>query len=231
VVYQGADGEREEPDMRRIAVVMALAVVGLALVPSTASAKGADEATIKGPGLAAPINFHTTGGNYEGGGKLGRLMEETGVFPAMYETYPYVMKTEAPKGEMGPAFTIVWHMPDGGKGSNVRQLFYPYAEGGPYTFMAPGQPIEGGSETTGGWYAASSRLVSMLRPEGLPTRTELIALAKTEGSHEGAVAGSEAATRTSDVPWQWLLLALMLAGLAFLALSIRRRRPSAMTVR
>jgi hypothetical protein len=200
---------------------------GLALVPSTASAKGADKATIKGPGLAAPLSFGSRGGGrFEGGGKLGRLMEETGVFPAMYESYPYTMRSEAPKAEMGAAFTIVWHMPDGGKGTYVRQLLYPYAEGGPFTYMAPGQPIEGGDAGTfGGWYSAPTSLVSMLKAEGLPTRTELIALSKTKGTDEAAAAASEGATasRAASIPWQWLLLALMSAGLAFLAL----KRPAA----
>jgi hypothetical protein len=50
----------------------------------------------------------------------------------------------------------------------LKQDIYPYAPGGPVTYMKPGQKFFGTEETRGGWFKAAPVLKDTLVSAGLP---------------------------------------------------------------
>jgi hypothetical protein len=52
--------------------------------------------------------------------------------------------------------------------ATLEQELYPYAAGGPVTFMRPGQAFWGDQRTVGGWYRGTPDLKAMLIKAGLP---------------------------------------------------------------
>ena len=79
----------------------------------------------------------------------------------------------APTTRRGPRYTITWTFPNGDGGEDlVRQSVWPYAAGGPVTFMAPGQKVLDGT-SKGGWYRAGDNLRQDLVTLGLPDRQPL----------------------------------------------------------
>src|SRR5918998_3065584 len=91
----------------RICLAAALALL---LVPASAVAKGASAGTITGPGLAEPIELTGVG---EGGsvGTLGRVAEEAGFYPAVFQTTPNPMLAKAPTSDLGPRYVVEYVMP------------------------------------------------------------------------------------------------------------------------
>jgi hypothetical protein len=172
----------------------------------------------------APIVFR---GNGDPGGnsKLGRLTDETGIFPSMYESFPDPMTEERPPGELGPYFVISWRVPGEGQAVVIKQKLYPYADAGPYTFVAAGQKTaEAGYPTTGGWFRAPDGLVAMLQAEGLPTRAEIPALPSSGDAAATGTAGTAAASDTWSTVLSLGLLGLILALLAGVLLKMRPQK-------
>lgn len=142
-----------------------LAGVALALLlPATASAKGASEATIRGPGLDSPLTLRG-----EGGMELGSLADRAGLYPALFGLSPDPMLRSRPSGKLGPKYTITWIVPGPHQVDRLRQYLYPYAVGGPVTYMPSGQRVYE-QRTRGGWYRASIGLRDQLIDAGLPAR-------------------------------------------------------------
>ena len=147
--------------MKRLLFILAL--VALAL-PATALAKGPSEAKITGPGLAKAITI--TGTETEGS-PLMDLAEAAGFFPAAFGQTPNPMTSTAPKGNLGPKYSIEYIVPgpDGGN-QTIRQDAYPYATPYSVTYMKAGQAIFD-MKTYGGWFV-DSRLKGILVAHGLP---------------------------------------------------------------
>jgi hypothetical protein len=140
-------------------------VVAILLVPATAHAKGPDSATIEGAGLAAPI---AVDGNH-GGSSFTDLREEAGFMPAAFRETPDPMMRSAPTSELGPKLVITWRVPAGEAPiSSIRQDVYPFADGGPLVYTAPGQPFLQTEHTYGGWYRALPALTASLERLGVP---------------------------------------------------------------
>jgi hypothetical protein len=140
-----------------------LACIALALtLPATASAKGASEATIDGPGIDAL----TLGKGEE---NLMYLAESAGLFPALFGQSPDPMLSGRPSGKLGARYTITWIMPGPETVHRIRQDVYPYAAGGPVTYMRSGQRIFH-DRSRGGWFRASIGLRDQLVDAGLPAR-------------------------------------------------------------
>jgi hypothetical protein len=161
--------------MRRVLALFVLALL-LAAVPTAAQAKGASAATISGGGPGGlpggPIDLEGDG-EPGAGTDLSELAEASGVFALLFEDSPVADLDAAPPGERGPRYTVTWTFPDGDGGEDkVRQSVWPYAAGGPITFMATGQPVLG-TTTDGGWYRASDDLRQQLIGLGLPDRQPL----------------------------------------------------------
>lgn len=198
----------------RTCALLVLAAAAL-LVPASAVAKGASEAEIEGPGLDAPIVIDRKGGEPEMGGEIGQLARDTGFFPAAFGQQPSPMLPGRPEGDLGERYTISWVMPDYDGQSSVRQDLYPYAPGGPVTYMKPGQKIFPGHTTVGGWFRGQEVLKDRLVEEGLPANPP------------GGSAGDDGFWGSLDVVAVVLAAALAAIGGASLLLLRRRPRPSA----
>ena len=146
--------------MKRLLLVLTLAMLAL---PATALAKGPSEARITGPGLEKAIVIK---GQETDGSPIMELADVTGFFPAAFGQSPNPMTTAAPKGTLGPKYSIDYTVP-GGEGSifKIHQDAYPYATPGA-THMASGQSIFD-MTTHGGWFV-DSRLKEVLVAHGLP---------------------------------------------------------------
>jgi hypothetical protein len=160
---------------RRVLAMLVLALL-LAAVPTAAQAKGASAASISGGGPGGlpggPIDLNGDG-EPGSGTDLANLAEASGVFALLFEDGPGGELATPPAGGRGPRYTITWTFPNGAGGADkVRQSVWPYAAGGPLTFMAPGQPVLD-TTTRGGWYRASDDLRQRLIALGLPRRQPL----------------------------------------------------------
>lgn len=202
----------------RILVVLTCMTLGVvALFGGTAHAKGPSDAEITGPGITTPIAvapdfFHAN------------LIEETGFFAAAFGQEPNPMLATAPRGELGPRFTIAWSLPwsDGGptRVDQLEQDLYPYADGGPVVYTAPGQTFYMSEHTRGGWFRAPATLAARLQLLGVP---ELEAI--TPPAPRATVAPPAEETARAGPP---LLPIGASLGLVFVAtaliLILRRRR-------
>lgn len=147
--------------MKRLLLLLAL--VALAL-PTAAFAKGPDEATITGPGLAKAI---TITGSEEAASPLMAFAEAAGFFPAAFSQEPNPMLPDRPKGDLGPRYKIEYNVPGGdGMSWSISQDLYPYAQPSAVTYMKDGQEIFD-MTTSGGWWTDSS-LKDQLVELGLP---------------------------------------------------------------
>jgi hypothetical protein len=166
--------------MQRRALAMLVLVLALLLaaVPTAAQAKGASAATISGGGPGGlpggPIDMKGDG-EPGSGTNLSNLAEAAGVFALLWEDGQPGALTSAPlpPAQRGARYTITWTFPNGDGGEDqVRQSVWPYAAGGPLTFMATGQKVLDGT-TKGGWYRAGDNLRQLLITLGLPNRAPL----------------------------------------------------------
>jgi hypothetical protein len=164
--------------MRRRALAMLVLALLLAVVPTAAQAKGASAATISGggPGGLPGGPIHLNGDGEPGAGTdLANLAEAAGVFALLWEDGQSGALAAAPTTRRGPRYTITWTFPNGDGGEDqVRQSVWPYAAGGPVTYMATGQKVLDGA-TKGGWYRAGDNLRQDLVTLGLPDRQPLAA--------------------------------------------------------
>ena len=179
----------------------ALAVaLGVALVPSVASAKGPSEASIDGPGLSQTVPLSGD----ETGDALGEIIVSAGFVSAAFGQEPNLMRAERPRGELGPRYVITYVLP-GPTGEDVlRQDVYPYAKPEPVTYTQPGQRFYGTEQTRGGWFVGLRGLKSTLVAAGLPARPP---------------AGGD-----SSFPWPIVGTMTLLGALAAFAYGARIRR-------
>ena len=212
----------------------------LAVVPTAVKAKGATGATISGGGPGGlpggPINLKGDG-EPGSGTNLADLAQAAGVWALLFEDGPGGELASAPAtADRGPRYTITWIFPNGaGTEDKVRQSVWPYAAGGPLTFMASGQPVLDAT-TKGGWFQAADNLRQSLIALGLPSREPLTATspAAPTAPAASAQAGSAPAQAVSDqapaapdpAPAVWPRVAVGLALLLAVAggaLVLRRR--------
>jgi hypothetical protein len=149
--------------MRRSVLIAALLAL---LIPATAAAKGPSEATITGPGISLVTPLVLQGGSESRTTELGVLVSESGFFPQTFGQSPSPLLRSQPKGTLGARYSVTYTVP-GPSTDTLRQDLYPYAPGGPVSFMEPGQRVWD-QTTHGGWYRGSSELRTMLVRAGLP---------------------------------------------------------------
>ena len=146
-----------------VVVVAALAL----LLPAGAAAKGPSEAKITGPGLSVLSPLTISGaGEGDTSSALGVLVEDGGFFAQTFGQSPSPLLRQEP-GSLGPRYLVTYTMP-GTTLATLEQDLYPYAAGGPVTYMRPGQPFWGDQQTVGGWYRGALQLKEMLVRAGLP---------------------------------------------------------------
>jgi hypothetical protein len=190
--------------------VIPLAVVATALaLPAVAAAKGPSEATISGPGLKSPLTIR---GDGEGNPStdLGLLVNESGFFPQTFGQSPNPLLRARPSGLLGTQYTVTYTVP-GPSTDTLRQQLYPYAAGGPVSYMEAGQKIWD-QQTHGGWYRGTAALKARLVAAGLP---------RTDPASQRNSAGSRAGSRRMSIA---LGAGAGIAVAAAALLALRRRR-------
>jgi hypothetical protein len=156
--------------MKRLVLLLASFALASA---GAAEAKGPSSARIEGPGLDKPIRLSGDAeSNNATASPFYRFVQDVGFFPAVFCCQqPNPMLPTAPKGALGPKYTIVYTVPGPeSKLYRVTQRLYPYASGGPLVHTASGQRIFGTMRTSGGWFRAEPTLNSRLVSLGLPAK-------------------------------------------------------------
>jgi hypothetical protein len=202
----------------RTRVVLAIVVVVLALSTGVAAAKGPTGGELTGQGLTAPIPLSGGEGTASGDG----LIMQTGFFAAAFPEVPDPMLDERPAGDLGPKLTITWQLSPAPGADALTQDVYPYAEGGPLTYMAPGQPFYTTEKTRGGWYRATPALVTTLQQLGVPPRAAL--LANTAKPAPPARPARVEPARGTRVPWLPIGASLVFVVAAATSLILLRKR-------
>ena len=166
-------------------IVAALAL----LAPTGAAAKGPSAATITGPGLSSPVSI-TGVGEGDASTDLGLLVTDGGWFRQVFGARgsPGVHLQSAPRG-LGARYVVTYTVPGGSTTSKLEQSLYPYAAGGPVTYMRPGQVFWDTHKTTGGWNRGTAQLKQMLLSAGLP-KSPPPASERTHGRTIGVAAGA-----------------------------------------
>lgn len=200
----------------RVTIAAALGLL-LGLAPSGAQAKGARGADISGPGIERPIRV---GGDAVSGNRLGALAEASGFFTQVYGHEPSALLEGRPEGDLGPLYSVRYAIEPGGQGG-LTQHVYPFAHGGPVTFMAAGQRFWGTETTAGGWVRALPGLRQTLTGIGVPKTFP--ARPATDIAGSGQAPTIEASPGPFAEAWPWVLLAGA-AGLAGTGMLISRRR-------
>ena len=207
--------------------IFLLLAITTALVPSNALAKGASEASVTGPGLAAPLVFTGYGPSNDpadepadAGAGLAKLSTESGIYASIFEEAPGIdnapssgtLAKKAPAGDLGPRYTLTYTFPVSEQEANyIVQHVYPYAERSPLTYTPPGQAIFG-RKVREGWLAAGTGLKDLLVDAGLPIRAPTL----TES------AGANAAS-ARDTKLYLAVFAGLATMIAFSALIWRRK--------
>jgi hypothetical protein len=206
--------------MRRILVVLAIASL-LAALPTAAQAKGASAATISG-GSMDPITLKGEG-EPGSGTELANLADQAGVWALLFEDGPGGELAVAPAGQRGPRYEIAWIFPNGqGTEDTVRQSVWPYAAGGPLTYMASGQPVLDAT-TKGGWFRATDTLRQTLVSLGLPDRKPVAAPAASSPPPAPAPVPAPADPAPAVWPRVAVGVGLLLVVAATAVLVLRRR--------
>jgi hypothetical protein len=213
---------------RRVLTMLALALL-LAAVPTAAQAKGATAATISGggPGGLPGGPIHLKGDGEPGSGTdLANLAEQAGMWSLLFEDgQPANLDTPPPAAMRGPSYTITWTFPNGaGSSDKVRQRVWPYAAGGPVTYLAPGQPVLD-TRTEGGWFRATDSLRLTLIGLGLPKRPALAAAAPAATAAAPAPASPAPAPSPAPAVWPWVAAGVGLLVAVAAVAAARRRNP------
>ena len=219
---------------RRAVLAMLTLALLLAVVPTAAQAKGASGATISGGGSGGlpggPINIKGDG-EPGSGSDLSTLAEEAGMWAVLFEGGQAggVKDAPTPAAQRGPRYTITWTFPNGaGTDDKVRQFVWPYAAGGPVTYLAPGQKVLD-TRTEGGWYKASDVLRTSLIGLGLPDRPALTAPAPASPGSASPASPAQSA-QAGPAPALWPKVAagvglLLVAAVAVVVILRRRATP------
>jgi hypothetical protein len=208
---------------RRLSVALLVPALLLAVAPA-ALAKGANAATIKGPGLERPITLRGLG---EPGTEteLAKLSDQAGLFAAMFgDTGAGQLSDRPPSGDLGPRYTITYAVPGDSATFPVVQDLYPYAAGGPVTHAQAGQRLWGGQQVVGGWFRGPATLLRMLVSLGLPSRSPAgspapASAAPLPPSSAGPVTPVAAGTAGGGAGW-WIGSGAGLGGVLLLVVAV-----------
>jgi hypothetical protein len=219
-----------------IAMVFVLAMTVVVAAPASAKAI-IGEVTISGPGLGGGSG--SLGG---GGGSVMRLEEPAAA--GMWESgllddrkQDSVSDLGVAVGELGPQYRLTYRF-DFGPGNPeqvVRQVLYPYAEGGPVTYTPPGQRQTGAEDLTGmgfdmpipgGWFRPNSGFFQYLVEHGFPA-TNPLAVAPEAAPIDPV---PDAPPTGQAVPWGWILIGVAgIAAASLISPTLRRRVLMAVT--
>jgi hypothetical protein len=146
--------------------VLLLVPLALALTASPALAKGPTSFTVSGPGLDEPLLADARAEQRPAA--YWRLVEGLHFFEAAMQSPSGTRRTAAPTSTLGPRYRIRHRIPlSSNRPIVIEQDLYPYASGGPVTYMRPGQEFLQ-YKTAGGWYRAAAHVKAALVARGLP---------------------------------------------------------------
>jgi hypothetical protein len=134
--------------MRTRCIVLSVLVTAAVLWGGVgpASAKGPQEATIDGEGLATPIRLTLEDE------QLMELADASAFWTVVGSTFPVDPEITEPARDLGPELSITWTLPTAN--DEVQEhLVYPWAEGGSVAFVPAGQPTMSYDETRGSWHS------------------------------------------------------------------------------
>jgi len=209
---------------RRTWVLAVMVGATVLMTASPAAAKGADQATITGPGISTPI---VVGGDGEPGSAegLGQLGDASGLFVAMFgpgSSGAMALASTAPTGPLGPRYELTYRVPGSNpKPDTLKQDAYPLAAGGPVTFTPAGQPVLG-TKTTGGWYRAPDTFRPLLTSLGVPGLTAA-ATAPSRPQPTSVASATNAANAGTVAPahrMRWLVIAGAAIGVCVVVLAV-----------
>jgi hypothetical protein len=119
-----------------------------------ASAKGAQGATLAGPGIDGTLHVE----NVSAGPTtvdVNRLAEATGTDYAVFRTRPSPLESRRPHGPLGPRYRIVFRLYTGeNEVTPIRQTVYPFAHAGFVTYTPAGQRAFD-KAVRSGWYTSA----------------------------------------------------------------------------
>jgi hypothetical protein len=204
--------------MRSKSMVLLVVLTVVGMFPGAAHAKGVRRATVTGPGLDSPITFRMND-PLDG---VEAFVNETGIYPSLFETQPNPVVQSQPVEKLGPRYEVAYEMSiPGRKASMVHQDLYPYAQPHPVTYTAPGQPTIDGGESIGGWYVSRSALLPLLVSKGLPAVGAADESASDGGAGTAELSKLPRGEPASSSPWA-LFVVTGIAALAVTGLVVRK---------
>jgi hypothetical protein len=203
--------------IRRIALASVVAVLAPLTLAAPAQAKGPVSAVVSGPGIdTTRLTFDS---------------DETELAALLDIAYPWidgrgVWRAERPAGELGPMYSVAYRMPakmGPHRKEVVRQMIYPFADGGAVVYTARGQTMFG-APLQHGWKTASAQLTAVMQDLGAADPNA----ATNAASVTPAAATSTREVDDSEAAWPWF--AAVAVGIGVLvgvgALWRTRQRPN-----
>jgi hypothetical protein len=133
-----------------------VAVVGLA---TPAPAKGVRDATIKGPRFTEPLVIDRS--------TVIELTQTSMLYVATSHQPATAVMKQRPPGRLGPRYVVTWGwLVAAERTKPVRQMLYPFAEGGALSYVPPGQRLSEQWRLKGGWLRVGQRLTDVLTTLG-----------------------------------------------------------------
>jgi hypothetical protein len=151
---------------RAFAALVPALVVALVATATPAHAKGAQDATLKGPGLEHVVRLRDE--------QLGSLLRAAGLYQSVFHQPGSRVSATRPAGRLGPRYTVTygWLVAQD-ETEPIRQFVYPFASGGAVTFTPPKQRVGSMTELLdGGWFQGGSELRALLVSLGVPDRAK-----------------------------------------------------------
>jgi hypothetical protein len=206
--------------------MLTITVVACAIVVTTvgtALAKGPESATLSGPGIDGPTELN------QNDPQVGQLMELSGIWFETDQRLP-----SEPVGNLGPAYTLTWvnsgPPEDTVEERTIRQILYPYAEGGPLIHTPPQVGLVGWGSGVLGWSEAPDRVIETLQALGVPApappvEADTVAAPDSEDK-AAAVSSGRQVVSVDSAPDYLLYLAIAGLGLVIALTWAARRRAS-----
>jgi len=151
---------------RALAALVPAVLVALVATAVPAHAKGAQDATLKGPGLEQAVRLRDEG--------LQSLVQSAGLYASVFHQPGSAVSAARPAGHLGPRYTVTygWLVAQD-ETEPIRQFVFPFASGGALAFTPPKQRVGNMTEPLdGGWYRGGPELRAALLSLGVPDRAK-----------------------------------------------------------
>jgi hypothetical protein len=150
---------------RAVAALVPALLVALVATAPPADAKGARDASLKGPGLGHAVRLQHR--------EAQTLVRAAGLYASVFHQPGSSVSATRPAGRLGPRYTVTYGwMVAQDETDPIRQFVYPFAARGALAYTPPKQRVGTATEPLdGGWYRGGSALRTLLVTIGVPDRT------------------------------------------------------------